>query len=68
MGAWGHRAFDNDGANDWAYDLEGTSDFSVVESALEQLESVGDDYLDQFAEAVPGVARPSVPGHPTHRG
>jgi hypothetical protein len=47
VGAWGHRSFDNDAANDWAYGLEDTADLSLVESALDDLESVGDDYLDQ---------------------
>ena len=44
MGAWGVLAFDNDDANDWAYELEGTDDLSVVESAFEQVESGG--YLE----------------------
>jgi hypothetical protein len=47
MGAWGHRAFDNDTANDWAYDLREADDLSLVESALAELEGVGDEYLDQ---------------------
>jgi hypothetical protein len=47
MGAWGVLAFDNDDANDWAYDLDGVSDLSLVESAFEQVEAVGTGYLDQ---------------------
>ena len=47
MGAWGELAFDNDAANDWAYGLEEVSDLSLVEAAFEELEAVGDDYLDQ---------------------
>jgi hypothetical protein len=47
VGAWGHLAFDNDTACDWAYDLEGTKDLSLVEDALEAVEQVGDEYLDQ---------------------
>jgi hypothetical protein len=47
MGAWGHRAFDNDTANDWASDFAESDDLSLVESALAQVEEVGDDYLDQ---------------------
>ncbi|MGE3819895.1 MAG: DUF4259 domain-containing protein, partial [Isosphaeraceae bacterium] len=35
MGIWGVLAFDNDTANDWAYDLEDVDDLSLVESALE---------------------------------
>ena len=46
MGAWGEFAFDNDTANDWAYGLM-TSDLSLVEYAFDELEEVGDDYLDQ---------------------
>ncbi len=47
MGAWGHLAFDNDTANDWAYGLEDTDDLSLVEEAFEELEEVGGAYLDQ---------------------
>lgn len=45
MGAWSHEPFGNDDANDWAYDLEGVSDLSLVETALDQaLETEG--YLE----------------------
>jgi len=47
MGAWGELAFDNDAANDWAHGLEEVDDLSLVESALGELEDVGDEYLDQ---------------------
>jgi hypothetical protein len=47
MGAWGELAFDNDTANDWAYGLDEVDDLSLVESALVELEDVGDEYLDQ---------------------
>ena len=47
MGAWGERAFDNDTANDWAYDLDGVDDLSLVESALSGVEAVGSGSLDQ---------------------
>lgn len=43
MGAWGHQAFDNDMANDWAYGLEETDDLSLVESAFAELEQGADD-------------------------
>jgi hypothetical protein len=33
VGAWNVLAFDNDHANDWAYDLDGVSDLSLVESS-----------------------------------
>ena len=35
MGAWGVQIFDNDEAMDWTYDLEESSDLSVVTAALE---------------------------------
>src|SRR6476469_3755285 len=47
MGAWGELAFDNDTANDWAYGLDDVDDLSLVESAFDELEEIGDDYLDQ---------------------
>ncbi|HKO49380.1 MAG TPA: DUF4259 domain-containing protein [Polyangiaceae bacterium] len=46
MGAWGVLAFDNDTANDWAYELDEADDLSVVEAALDELEEAGDGYLD----------------------
>ena len=45
MGAWGVLAFDNDQANDWAYDLEDRDDLSLVEEAFEAVENI-DGYLD----------------------
>ncbi len=47
MGAWGHLAFDNDGANDWAYGLDDVDDLSLVEEPLEQVEGIDGGYLDQ---------------------
>jgi hypothetical protein len=47
MGAWGELAFGNDTANDWAYGLDDVDDLSLVESAFDELEEVGDEYLDQ---------------------
>lgn len=52
MGAWGELAFDNDTANDWAYDLADARDLSLVESALTELEAVGSGYLDQDVACV----------------
>lgn len=46
MGAWGVLAFDNDTANDWACDLEGTADLTLIEAAFASLEAVGAGYLD----------------------
>jgi Domain of unknown function (DUF4259) len=47
MGAWGHLPFDNDATNDWAYGLDEVDDLSLVQSAFDDLEEAGDDYLDQ---------------------
>jgi len=47
VGAWGVLAFDNDDANDWAYDLDGVSDLSLVKSAFEQIEALRSGYLEQ---------------------
>ena len=47
MGAWGHLPFDNDTTNDWAYGLDDVDDLSLVESAFDEIEAVGTDYLDQ---------------------
>ena len=47
MGAWGELAFDNDDANDWAYGLDEIDDLSLVESAFDELEGIGAEYLDQ---------------------
>lgn len=46
MGAWGVLAFDNDAANDWAYDLEESDDLTLVESALDEVVTSEGDYLD----------------------
>jgi hypothetical protein len=46
MGAWGTGIFDNDTACDWAYELEETSDLSLIESALDKVLDVGAEYLD----------------------
>jgi hypothetical protein len=46
MGAWDATSFGNDTANDWAYDLEGCDDLSHIETTLQHVMDVGDDYLD----------------------
>lgn len=46
MGAWDATSFGNDTANDWAYDLEGCDDLSHIETALQQVLDIGNDYLD----------------------
>ena len=49
MGAWGVLAFDNDTANDWAYELESSRDLSLIDSALARVEASGNNYLDADA-------------------
>lgn len=46
MGTWSHGSFGNDTANDWAYELEDATDFSVIEAALQVALDEGDEYLD----------------------
>src|SRR5579859_3768346 len=41
MGAWGALAFDNDEANDWAYDLDDATDLSIVAKAFAEVERGG---------------------------
>ncbi len=48
MGAWSHEPFGNDTAADWAYQLEGHADFSIVEAALRRVLEE-DDFLDADA-------------------
>lgn len=46
MGAWSHEPFGNDDANDWAYDLEGTDDLSLIVAALNNILEQGDAYIE----------------------
>ena len=46
MGAWSHEPFCNDTACDWAYDLEGQRDFSLVATAIQNVLDNGNEYLD----------------------
>lgn len=45
MGAWGVLAFDDDDANDWAYDLAEADDLSIVASAFDTV-AEAKDYLE----------------------
>lgn len=49
MGAWGVLVFEDDGAIDWTYDLDGVNDLTLVESTFNELEAVGNEYLEQGA-------------------
>jgi hypothetical protein len=51
MGAWGVRAFENDAAVDWTYELDDVDDLSAVERALAEVEEAGADYLELDAGA-----------------
>jgi hypothetical protein len=69
MGAWGPLAFDNDEANDWAYELEGVDDLSLVTAAFENVAVAGEGYLEQDVGSI-GLAACEVvarlrgrPGH-----
>jgi hypothetical protein len=44
MGTWGHKAFENDGASDWAWTLK-NGGLTAVESALDAV-LAADDYLE----------------------
>ncbi len=46
MGAWSHEPFGNDTANDWADELEESSDFSIVEKAFNQIIESVEQYID----------------------
>jgi len=46
MGAWSERIFGNDSAYDFANDLEQCSDLSEIDIALNDVLSVGTEYLD----------------------
>lgn len=37
MGAWGHKAFENDNASDWVWELEESADHSVLHAALDSI-------------------------------
>ena len=43
MGAWGIKPFENDNSCDWFWDVEKTSDLSVIEAALDEADV---DYLE----------------------
>ncbi len=53
MGAWGHRAFENDTAADWVWELEESDDLSLVHEALNAALDAGDDAdADMCSEAL----------------
>jgi len=54
MGAWSHEAFGNDDAGDWIAQLEERKDLGLVESTLDAVLAIGDDYLEapEASEAI----------------
>lgn len=46
MGAWGFRPFENDDACDWLYELEKSSDISVISAAFHHIINNASDYLE----------------------
>jgi septation ring formation regulator EzrA len=46
MGAWDTDPFGNDTACDWAYSLEESEDFDLIEEALSKIEEAGDEYIE----------------------
>jgi hypothetical protein len=59
MGAWSHESFGNDDASDWIAQLEEWDDLGLVESALDAVLAIGDDYLEA-PEASEGIAAAEV--------
>ena len=56
MGTWSAEPFGNDTAADWAYGLEETSDFSLIQETLNAVVQE-DDYLDaDFAQEAVAAA------------
>jgi len=48
MGTWAIDALGNDGACDWAYDLDEYNDLSLVEEALNKALAGGAEYLESL--------------------
>lgn len=53
MGAWGHRAFENDTGADWVWELEESDDLSLLHEALDAaLDTTDDIDADIASEAL----------------
>jgi Domain of unknown function (DUF4259) len=70
MGAWGPLAFDNDEANDWAFDLDTARDLTLVEETFAVVEQSVGRLLEQ-PEASEALAACEVlarlRGHPGYQ-
>ena len=60
MGAWGAGPFENDDAADWVWDLEESSDDSVIASALGAVADLSADEYLEAPEATMGLAAAEV--------
>lgn len=68
MGTWGDGPFDDDGAMDWVWELQESTDWSVVEAALRAVTDAEDDYVEApdgqiawaAAAVVAAAATPSI--------
>lgn len=59
MDGWSHDTFDQDDAADWVFDLEESSDLSVIHDALNAATDETEDYLD-ISIGAPAVAAAEV--------
>ncbi|HEY3002074.1 MAG TPA: DUF4259 domain-containing protein [Kribbellaceae bacterium] len=60
MGAWGVGVFENDDASDWVYELEQSSDLSVVQQALAEAAGTHDEDGPQALDAAAALAAAEV--------
>ena len=60
MGAWGAGPFENDDAADWVWDLEESSDDSVIASALGAVSDLSPDEYLEAPDATMGLAAAEV--------
>jgi hypothetical protein len=60
MGAWGVGVFENDDASDWVYELEQSSDLSVVQQALAEVAGTHDEDGPQALDAAAALAAAEV--------
>ena len=59
MGAWGADSFENDTVNDWAYDLEETTDLHLLQHAILSILKKEGEYITS-REAVIALAAADV--------
>lgn len=60
MGAWGTGSFENDDASDWVYELESSTDDSVIRTALTAVASAADGADVERGEAECAIAAAEV--------